>query len=302
MSFPSIDQNLVDQYSSSVQMLVQQKQSKLLPHVMVDTQTGERGYHEQYGVHGDPSQVTTRLKDYDLKDIVTSRRAVDLERFIDVRAVDSFDKVRMLADMTSSINMAQSAQMGRFIDKKILQAARGAALSGKTGSTTVNLAAANKVAIDSHKYDSGSGNVAMTVSKFQEIQEKFDDAQVDLEDRFFVLDPVSYQNLITDAKASSQDYIGQRPFGDRHLETFLGTNLIVLPTSQFESSGAGKIYNIAFGKEGLLAVTSSTGMIKGDIFEDKKKESIGTYIAKAQLDFGATRLQEACVVEVENVV
>lgn len=301
MSFPNIEQNLVQEYSAAVQMLVQQKESKLIPFVMKEVSNGERFYKEQYGVHAAPTEVTTRLKDYDLLDVETERRAVDLQRFVDTRGVDNFDEVRMLSDMTSSITMAQAAQLGRKIDNQILRAARGDALTGKTGSTIVSLPSSQKIAIDSHQYDSGTGNVGMTVSKMQEIQEVFDDAQVDLADRFVVMDPFNYQTLISDERASSSDYIGEeRVLFDRRLKTYLQMNVIVLPRSQFETSASG-IYNIAFSREGMLYVMGQQGLIQGDIFEDKKKESIGTYISKSQLTGAATRLQEPCVIEIDNL-
>lgn len=302
MSFPAIDINLIEQYGSNVRMLAQQKESKLLPHIELETATGERSYFEQYGVHGDMSQVDTRLKDYDLKDLETARRAVDILKYVDARGVDSFDKARMLADMTNYIVKAQAAQAGRQIDKVILTAALASAKTGKTGSTLTALPSSQIIAVDSHRYDTGSGDVGMTVSKAQEVYEKFDQAQVEEEDRFLVLDPISHQKLITDEKASSLDYIGERPFGTGMLPTFMGMTVIRLPQDRFEfaSGSSTDLLNVAFARRGLLGVQGQAGLIESDIFEDKKKESIGSMIAKCNLNFASTRMEEVGVIQIVN--
>lgn len=302
MSFPAIDTNLVDQYSANVRMLAQQQYSKLLPHIQMETATGERSYFDQYGVHGDMDLVDTRLSDSDLKDLETARRAVDILKYDDARGIDSFDKARMLGDMSNKVVQAQAMQAARKIDSLIISAASADALTGKTGSTSTALPATQKVAVDSHVYDSGTGNVGMTVSKAQSVFQLFDDAQVEEMDRFIALDPISYQKLLTDAKASSTDYIGERPFATGTLTTFLGMGLIRLPQSQFTVDGSNIAYNIAFARRGLLGVQGVDGLIQSDIYEDKKKRSIGTYIANCNLNFAATRMEEVGVVEIANLL
>jgi len=301
-TYTGADTHLVQQYSANVRMLAQQKESRLLPFIQQETATGERSYFDQYGVHGDMDDVTTRFKDSNFKDPETARRAVDIQLKNDARIVDNFDEMRKLSDMTSSIVMAQGGQAGRTIDTMVLRAALADAKTGKDGTTLVSLPAAQQVAVDDHTYDTGSGDTGLTITKMQRVQELFDEAEVELEDRFIAVDPKSYQNLITDEKASSVDYIDERPFGDQRLTTINQIAIIRLPETRFEKDGSGNIRNVAFARRGLLGVAGQEGLIKAKIYEAEGKEAIGSMVAQVNLCFAATRMEEPAVVEVINKI
>lgn len=301
-TYTGADTHLVQQYSSNVRMLAQQKESRLLPLIQQETATGERSYFDQYGVHGSMDKVDTRFRDSNLKDPITARRAVDIELYDDARPVDNFDEMRKLSDMTSSIVQAQGARAGREIDEIILRAALSDAKTGKDGSNLISLPADQVVDVDDHPYDNGTGDVGLTISKMQKVQELFDEAEIELEDRFIAVDPKSYQSLITDEKAASVDYINERPFGDGRLTTILDIGLIRMPSTRFETDGSGNIHNVAFGRRGLLGVAGQEGLVTAKIFEPDGKQAIGSMVAQVNLCFAATRMEEPAVVEVVNAV
>lgn len=303
MSFPNFETHKVQQYSNSLIMLAQQKESKLYSRIMIEQASSERYYKDQYGVHSDMTEVLTRSKDVDGTDIPNARRAVDIRKFSDAKPVDSFDEAQYaISNLSSSIQMGQSAQMGRKIDELILRGSLADALTGKNGTTSTPLPSAQKVAVNDHTYASTTGDVGMTVSKAQVVFQKFDDAQVEIEDRVLVLDPINMQKLISDNKASSTDYITYRPYESGMLPQFMGMDIIVLPQARFEfiAGSATDIRNVAFSRQGMLGIIGKDGLVQAEIVRDVQKESIGSYLVKCNLNFAATRLEESRVIEVIN--
>lgn len=292
MSFTNPTTSFVQNYGQNVLMMAQQMESKLRPLVMNETATGERFYFELYNTNSAMSQVTTRFEDKQNTDTLFERRAVDLLDYDDSKMVDTFDKLKMLIDPASPIVAAQAAQMGRQIDDIIIAALYADMKTGKTGSSTSSLT--NTVAINSWAYGSGSGNANVTISKLIEAAAVLNNADVPMEDRYFVLDPINHAKLLATAEATSADFVTAKNLVTGEVEGLVGFKLIQSTRLPVDGSGYRRCF--AWNKTGMGLVTAQNPKISINKRVDKRGEPWEAYIS---LSMAATRLENSKVVEVK---
>jgi hypothetical protein len=91
----------VEQYSSNIQMLSQQKGSLLRDKVRLETVVGKNAFFDQVG-SVTATVRTSRHSDTPQVDTPHSRRRVSLVDYEFADLIDDLDKVKMLADPTSS--------------------------------------------------------------------------------------------------------------------------------------------------------------------------------------------------------
>ena len=292
MSFTNPTTSFVQNYGQNVLMMAQQMESKLRPLVMNETATGERFYFELYNTNSAMSQVTTRFEDKQNTDTLFERRAVDLLDYDDSKMVDTFDKLKMLIDPASPIVAAQAAQMGRQIDDIIIASLYADMKTGKTGSSTSSLT--NTVAINSWSYGSGSGNANVTISKLIEAAAVLNNADVPMEDRYFVLDPINHAKLLATAEATSADFVTAKNLVTGEVEGLVGFKLIQSTRLPVDGSGYRRCF--AWNKTGMGLVTAQNPKISINKRVDKRGEPWEAYIS---LSMAATRLENSKVVEVK---
>lgn len=292
MSFTNPTTSFVQNYGQNVLMMAQQMESKLRPLVMNETATGERFYFELYNTNSAMSQVTTRFEDKQNTDTLFERRAVDLLDYDDSKMVDTFDKLKMLIDPASPIVAAQAAQMGRQIDDIIIAALYADMKTGKTGSSTSSLT--NTVAVNSWSYGSGSGNANVTISKLIEAAAVLNNADVPMEDRYFVLDPINHAKLLATAEATSADFVTAKNLVTGEVEGLVGFKLIQSTRLPVDGSGYRRCF--AWNKTGMGLVTAQNPKISINKRVDKRGEPWEAYIS---LSMAATRLENSKVVEVK---
>ena len=156
------------QYADNVSLLVQQQGSRLRNAVRLETgKRGEEVFMERIG-STTAQIVTSRHADSPLIDTPHDRRRVTPVSYDWGDMVDDADKVRMLIDPTSPYAVNAAYAMGRAIDSKIIEQALGTAFTGKTGTGSQALGAGQKVAVNFHTYDGGSGDVGLTIGKLVE--------------------------------------------------------------------------------------------------------------------------------------
>ena len=84
--------------------------------------------------------------------------------------IDDQDKVRLLADPTSTYAMAAGAAMGRAMDDVVIAALIGTASTGSSGTTSTTLPAGQKIA---------HGSAGLTIAKLISAKKILDEADVD---------------------------------------------------------------------------------------------------------------------------
>lgn len=292
MSFTNPPVSFIQQYGSTVQMMAQQTQSKLREAVTVENVTGERHYFELYGKNGDMNQVTNRFEDINPNDTLFERRAVDMLDYDFSQFVDSFDKLKMLIDPTSSIVQAQAAQMNRKVDDIIIASLYADMKTGKTGSGTSSLT--QTVAVNSWAYGTGSGNTNLTISKLIEAAAILDAQDVAMEDRYIVMDPVNHSKLLATAEATSSDFITSRSLETGQVDGLVGFKFIKSTRLPVDGSGYRRCF--AWHKTGMaLAIAKNPTF---DISQRKDKRGM-PWQAYLSLSMAGTRLENEKVVEIK---
>jgi hypothetical protein len=305
-----ITEAFVKQYSANVFHLSQQKGSKLQGMVRNESQSSESAFYDRIG------SVEAQLKvgrhsDTTYSNTPHSRRRVTLKDYFFADLVDKEDKIRMLISPESEYVQAAVWALGRAKDDEIIAAALGNAYSGVDGATVVALPAAQKVA--AHDGTTTSG-VNLNVRTLRAIKQKFDGADVS-EDlmKGFAITSFQVQSLLAQTEVTSTDYASVKALVMGEVNSFMGFNFVRterLPRSATNvtynvvsgvvGSGTGTITAansrrcIAWAMDGLLLATAQDINGKIDVLPTKHY-STQVY---ASLHLGATRMEEAKVIEV----
>lgn len=292
MSFNNIETSFVQNYGRNVQMMAQQMGSKLRGKVLVENPVGERHYFELYNTNSAMQEVTVRHGDVNITDTQFERRAVDLVDYEDAKLISNFDKIKMLADPLSPVVQAQAAQMGRQIDDIIIAAITADMKTGKTGSSTT--APQTAIAINSWAYGTGSGNSNLTISKLIEAAALFDNADVPMEDRVVVVDPINHAKLLATAEATSSDFVTKRSLETGEVEGLVGFEII--KSTRLGTDGSGYRRVLAFQKTGVGLAIGKDATSRITERDDKSGYPYQAYIC---LSMAATRLENSKAVEIK---
>ena len=188
----------VEQYSSNVLMLAQQKKSKLRRTVYTDgTVVGRSVYFDALG-QSEAQRNLPRNSDTILANPDHQRRKAEMVDYDWAKLMDPHDDVRTIADATSKYSMGGAAALGRGIDDEIITALGASAASGQAGASSTALPAAQKIV---------HGSVGLTYDKVVEAVEILNLADVDEdEEKFAVVAPKQISNLLKTIEATSSDY------------------------------------------------------------------------------------------------
>jgi hypothetical protein len=279
-----IETAFVEQYSSNVQMLSQQKGSILRDKVRVESVTGKNAFFDQVG------SVTASLRsgrhvDTPRVDVPHSRRRVTLADYEFADLIDDLDKVRMLVDPTSTYALAAAYAMGRAMDDAIITAATGSADTGAAGGTPVALPSSQIIA--------ETGTTGMTIAKLREAKEIIDLADVDPSlPRHIIVSPKQITDLLGTTEVTSSDFNTVKALAQGDINTFLGFNFVV----SNRLAVATQIRDcIAFVSDGIGLAVGKDSTARIDERADKGYATQVYYSAA----FGATRMEEEKVVKIQ---
>ena len=274
----------VQQYSSNVSMLSQQKGSLLRKAVEVESVVGKNAFFDQVGV-ATAQKRTTRHADTPQMDTPHQRRRVSLVDFEYADLIDNQDKIRTLIDPTSSYALAAAYALGRAQDDEIIAAVSGTAFSGETGSTSVTLPSAQKI--------TESGTDGLTIAKLRSAKEIMDSGNVDPSiPRWIVVGPKQITNLLGTTEVTSSDFNSVKALANGEVNSFLGFNFIV---SNRLTIGSSKRLCLAWAQDGMKMALGQDIMTKIDERSDK---GYATQVYVCQ-SIGATRLEEEKIVTIQ---
>jgi len=274
----------VEQYSSNIQMLSQQKGSLLRDKVRVESVTGKNAFFDQVG-SVTASVRTTRHSDTPQSDTPHSRRRVSLVDYEFADLIDDLDKVRMLVDPTSTYALAAAYAMGRAMDDAIITAATGSADTGVAGGTAVALPASQII--------TEAGTTGMTIAKLREAKEIIDLADVDPSlPRHIIVSPKQITDLLGTTEVTSSDFNTVKALAQGDINSFLGFNFIV----SNRLAVASQIRDcVAFVSDGIGLAVGKDSTARIDERADKGYATQVYYSAA----FGATRMEEDKVVKIQ---
>lgn len=137
--------HFVQQYTTNVALLSQQRGSRLAASMTVGTYVGKQGVPVEQFAATQATLRTTRYPALTPADTQTDRRWVFPSDYDWNDLIDNIDKLRMLIDPQSSYVTNGTAAMQRAKDDVIIAAYFAAALTGANGTTSTVFLAANQV-------------------------------------------------------------------------------------------------------------------------------------------------------------
>lgn len=285
MSF-QVTTAFVQQYSTNVQLLLQQRGSKLREAVTVGSYTGKAAKAvEQIGA------VTAQLKtsrhsDTPLISTPHDARWVHPNDYEWADMIDDQDKLRMLIDPTSPYAVNGAYALGRSMDQLIINAALGTAKTGENGDTNTAFATATQqIAV------AASG---LTVAKLRAAKKIFMRNEVDvaMDPLYMAVTATQLDNLLGTTEVTSADYNSVKALVQGQVDSFMGFKFIHTELLGVDGSGDQRV--IAWAKSGIhLGIWND---INTKISERADKSYANQVYVKGT--FGATRVDEKKVVEI----
>ena len=228
------------QFASTVALLLQQKGSRLRKTVTEGSYKGEQASPvDQIGAV-EMQTPAGRYAPIGRVDATVDRRWVMPSDYDLPQLVDAYDELKVLTDPKSKYVENAVAAAGRQMDRLILAAAIGTAKTGKSGTTSTSLPAAQKIAVDF----GASSDVGLTVAKLREAKRLLMAADVDLEsdELWLPLGATQHDNLLAEVQIISSDFNGgEKPvLKEGKIERFLGINFVhteLAAASAQQSSG-----------------------------------------------------------------
>ena len=301
----------VDQFSSNIFHLSQQKGSRLRAAVRNESQKGESGFYDRIGAAVAQKKVS-RHADTPQIDTPHSRRRVTLEDYEYADLIDNEDRIKTLIDPTNPYVQAAVWALGRAMDDEVILNALGNAFSGRSGGTTVALGNSEKRAAFDGTTTTG---VNLNVNLLRKAKQYFDAGDVDESiPRFLCHSSSQLFSLLNETEITSSDFNTIKALVQGEVDTYMGFKFI--RSERLNASSSDITYNeltgavgsgsgtitaansrrcIAWAMDGLLLAIGQD--IRARISERDDK-SYATQIY-ANMGIGSTRMEEAKVLELD---
>lgn len=266
-------------YGKNIMQLAQQKYSKLANTVyMKPNVRGKTFFQDQIGewsmsVKGGRNVQTPN------NDPALARRMGTMVDYHDNRLLDRGDELKTISDPRSAYTIAAAQSLGRRIDDTIIEAALGTSKSGETGSTSIT-----------------NGNIVLataaspTLARVLAVKYAFDNADVEMEDRYFVTTPQFLDNLLGVEQATSADYAAVKALIRGEINTWMGFNWIM--STRLAAISSSTLIGIAYQKYGLCAAMAAQPLVR----TDERADLSYSWQVYYELNIGAVRLEENRVV------
>lgn len=278
------------QFSSNIQLLLQQKGSKLRDLVMTGSHVGKQASPVDQIGSISMQPVTGRFQAMGRVDAAVDRRWVFPSDFDLPQMIDSFDKLRLLTDPQSAYVQNAVYAAGRKMDDLIIAAIFGTAKTGETGATSTVFSSSNQVSASF----GASAATGLTVAKLREAKRLLMSYEVDLDN-----DPLTcivtakqHDNLLAEAQVISTDFNDKPVMVEGKITRFLGINIV--HCERLTQNGSSQYRVPVFAKSGMYLGLWND--IKTSISQrhDLQGEPYQSYV---YMTAGATRLEENKFVE-----
>jgi len=261
-------------YSQNIMQLAQQKYSKLLNTVYIKPNVkGKTFFQDQIGewemeTKGGRNVATPN------NDPVLSRRMGTMIDYHDNRLLDRGDELRIISDPKSAYTIAAARSLGRKIDDVIIAAALGTSNTGETGSGTAATPSTVSVTADS-----------LSLKNVAAAKLALDDADVEEEDRFLVINPTLLSSALQEEKMSSADYAAVKALVNGDINTFMGFNWITSTRLSEQSGLVGLVYQ----KYAMCMAMAAQPLVR----TDERNDLSYSWQIYYELNVGAVRLEES---------
>ncbi len=285
----------VSQFSSNIQLKLQQEGSVLRNCVMSGTHVGSQASPvDQFGaIVG--NKVVGRYNPMTRIDANTDRRWVFPQDYDAPQLLDSFDMLRLLIDPMSPMTTNAVYAIGRNIDDEILAGLLNANFTGNNGTTSTTLASTQVVGVN----QGAASATNMTVAKLREGRRILmsNNLNLDREELYCAMNATNIDNLLAETQVISSEFNDQKVLVNGKLTKFLGVNIVhteLLTTGTDDQAGTSTGCPM-WAKSG--AYLGIWGDIQTSI--DRRTDLTGIPMqAYVKATIGATRLEEKKVVKI----
>jgi len=277
---------MVEQYSSNVQILMQQKESRLRQVVRVEAGiTGKNAFFDQLNSTAAVKR-TVRHADTPLVSTPHLRRRVSLADYDWADLVDNMDVKKVLTDPASNYAINAKNAMNRAMDDEIISCALATCYGGVDGSTSY--------AFDSSYNVVAAASAGLTVAKLRSAKAILDGNEVDDDDRFCIVGSKQLSDLLSITEVTSSDFNTIKALVAGQVDTFLGFKFVrserLTLSSTTRKCLAGQKNSV------LLAI----GL---DVITDvgpRRDKNMATQVYLG-MSIGATRMDEDGLVEIDCI-
>jgi len=285
MSF-EVTTAFVQQYSTNVGLLLQQRGSKLRDAVSMGSYTGKAAKAvEQIGSVTAQAR-TARHADTPLISTPHDARWVFPTDYEWADLIDDQDRLRMLIDPTSPYSINGAYALGRAMDSLIITSALGTAKTGENGTTST--------VFDTSNQQIAAGATGLTVAKLREAKKILMENEVDVEmdPLYIALTAAQMDDLLGTTEVTSADYNTVKALVQGQVDSFMGFKFIHTELLGVNAASARRV--IAWAKSGM-----HLGMWN-DINSRIDQRADKSYATQVYVKgtFGATRTEEGKVVEI----
>lgn len=287
----------VQQFSTNVQLLLQQRGSVLRDTVTVGSYVGKQASPvDQIGKVA-AQRVTTRFEPMPRVDAPTDRRWVFPVDYDLPQLVDTLDKLRMISNPESALVQNAVMAMGRAMDDEIIGAFFGTAKTGELGATSTTFPTSTSTNVVSVNTGGTASN--MNVAKLRAARKLLRKNFVDLDNDmiFCAITNVEEDSLLNEIQVVSQDYNSRPVLVDGKLKSFLGFNFVPcerLTTGTDDAAGTSTQVPV-WAKSGMhLGIWNDINVAVSQR-EDLRNRPYQAYVAGS---FGATRIEEGKTIKI----
>lgn len=275
-------------YAQNIMQLAQQKYSKLLPCVYVKPNVkGKVFYQDQMGQWSMETKSGRNVQTPN-NDPVLARRMATMVDYHDARLLDRGDELRMLSDPRSAYTIAAAQSLARKIDSIIGAALVGTSYYGETGTSSITL---GTDAISGISHIDGTPST-LTFARVRAAKKILDKENVEMEDRFFIVNPEGLEDLLGETTATSSDYNSVKALIRGEIDSWMGFKWITstaMPVSGTTTTCA------AFQRYGICAAMGAEPIVR----TDERTDLSYSWQIYYELNIAAVRLEEARVVKVD---
>lgn len=294
----TVDTNFISTYHNKLDMIFQQRGSRLRPTVDMVSQKSEYDYHDRLGL-ATSQAMTTRHGDTPFNPIDHTRRRLQMTGYNSVELFDNQDRLRMIIDPKDAYAQAQAFALGRDFDNTIITAATGTAVTGKTGSgtqaanTTASTSGGMQVVVNFT--ESGAAATSnLTIGKLREARRVLEasEAIMDGEEVYFIFSTSQKMSLLRTTEATSSDYNVVKSLVNGTISSFMGFNFVQTQLLPIDSNNVRTC--LAYPKSAIKGAVAEE--LKVRISERADKNYSAQVYSEAT--FGAVRMWEEKVAQI----
>ena len=276
----------VQQYTTNVGLLLQQRGSRLRDAVTVGSYTGKAAKAVEQIGSVTAQKRTTRHGDTPLISTPHDARWVFPIDYEWADMIDDQDKLRMLIDPTSPYAVNGAYALGRAMDSDIIAAALGTSKTGENGTTDT--------AFDTANQQIAVGAAGLTVAKLREAKKILlaNEVDVEMDPLYIAVTAKQLDDLLGTTEVTSADYNTVKALVQGSVDSFMGFKFIHTELLGVDGSSNRRI--IAWAKSGMHCGIWND--INGRISERADKSYANQVYVKGT--FGSTRTEEGKVVEI----